>query len=154
VRALLVGGGRPGLALTRALSADGHAVRFVTRNEAFCAEIEAVGGECYLGDPDRVGTLRYGLDNVTVLLWLLGAAPGGELHGSRLTMMMERTIDTTVRGVVYEGTPEGAAEVQRMASYNEIPYVILDADRSDEDAWVAAVLEAIDGILAAPRGAR
>jgi hypothetical protein len=32
--------------------------------------------------------------------------------------------------------------------------VILDADRSDEDAWVAAVLEAIDGILAAPRGAR
>ena len=33
MRALLVGGGRPGLALTRALTADGHAVRFVTRNE-------------------------------------------------------------------------------------------------------------------------
>jgi hypothetical protein len=152
VRALLVGGGRPGLTLTRALTADGHAVRFVTRHEGFCPEIEAAGGECYLGDPDRVGSLRYALDNVTVLLWLLGRAPEGELHGSRLTMMMERTIDTTVRGVVYEGTEAGAAVVTRMATYNEIPHAILAASRDDVDAWVAAVLEAVDGVLAAPRG--
>jgi hypothetical protein len=39
-----------------------------------------------------------------------------------------------------------------MAAYNEIPYVILHAGRDDEDAWVAAVLAAIDGVLAAPRG--
>jgi hypothetical protein len=153
VRVLLVGGGRPGLALTRALSADGHAVRFVTRHEGFRAEIEAAGGECYIGDPDRIGSLRYGLDNVTVLLWLMGSAPDGDLHGSRLTMMMERTIDTTVRGVVYEGTPAGAAEVARMAEYNEIPHALLDVGRADPDAWVAAVLAAIDGVLAAPRGA-
>jgi hypothetical protein len=152
VRALLVGGGRPGLALTRALSAGGHAVRFVTRHEGFREEIEAAGGECFIGDPDRIGTLRYGLDNVTVLLWLLGRVPDGDLHGSRLTMMLERTIDTTVRGVVYEGTAAGAAEVRRMAVYNEIPHAILAADRADEGAWVAAVLAAIDGILAAPRG--
>jgi hypothetical protein len=152
VRALLVGGGTAGLALTRTLAADGHAVRFVTRHERFRDAIEAAGGECYVGDPDRVGSLRYGLDNVTVLLWLMGKAPDGDLHGSRLTMMMERTIDTTVRGVVYEGTPEGAAEVARMADYNEIPHAILDASREDEDAWVAAVLAAIDGVLAAPRG--
>ena len=34
-----------------------------------------------------VGTLRYALDNVTVLLWLLGTrrrATGAALHGSRL----------------------------------------------------------------------
>jgi hypothetical protein len=153
VRVLLVGGGRPGLALTRTLSADGHAVRFVTRHEGFRAEIEAAGGECYIGDPDRIGSLRYGLDNVTVLLWLMGNAPDGDLHGSRLTMMMERTIDTTVRGVVYEGTPAGAAEVARMAEYNEIPHALLDVGRADPDAWVAAVLAAIDGVLAAPRGA-
>lgn len=152
MRALVVGGGRPGLALTRALSADGHAVRFITRNEAFRDEIEAAGGECVLADPDRVGTLRYALDNVTVLLWLLGPVPDGDLHGSRLTMMLERTIDTTVRGVVYEGTAAGADEVRRMATYNEIPFAILDADRADEADWVAAVLAAIDGILAAPRG--
>jgi voltage-gated potassium channel Kch len=152
VRALLVGGGRPGLALTRALTADGHAVRFVTRNEAFRDEIEAAGGECWIGDPDRIGSLRYALENVTVLLWLLGPAPGEELHGSRLTMMMERTIDTTVRGIVYEGTEGGTEVVRRMAAYNEIPHVILATPRADEDAWVAALLQAVDGILAAPRG--
>jgi hypothetical protein len=152
VRVLLVGGGEPGLALTRTLTADGHAVRFVTRHEGFRGEIEAAGGECYIGDPDRIGSLRYGLDNVTVLLWLMGKAPAGDLHGSRLTMMMERTIDTTVRGVVYEGTADGAAEIARMAEYNEIPHAILDAARDQEDTWVAAVLSAIDGVLLTPRG--
>ena len=152
MRALLIGGGRTGLALTRALVADGHAVRFVTRDEARRADIEAAGAECWIGDPDRIGTLRYALDNVTVLLWLLGPAADDEaLHGSRLTMMLERTIDTTVRGVVYEGTEAGAAEVRRMAAYNEIPYAIVDVAREDEAAWVSAVLEAIDGVLAAPR---
>ena len=152
MRALLVGGGRPGLELTRRLTADGHAVRFVSRHEGFRDEIEAAGGEFYLGDPDRIGSLRYGLDNVTVLLWLMGRAPAGDLHGSRLTMMMERTIDTTVRGMVYEGTEAGAAVVERMAAYNEIPFSILHADRDDPEAWVTAVLAEIDGVLAAPRG--
>ena len=152
MRVLLVGGGRPGLALTRILSADGHAVRFVTRHEAFRPEIEAAGAECWIGDPDRIGSLRYALESATVLLWLMGRAPDGDLHGSRLTMMMERTIDTTVRGIVYEGTPGGAAIVERMAAYNEIPYVVIDRPRDDESAWVDGVLEAIDGIVAAPRG--
>jgi voltage-gated potassium channel Kch len=152
VRALVIGGGRTGLALTRELVAGGHAVRFVTRDEARRADIEAAGAECWIGDPDRVGTLRYALDNVTVLLWLLGPAAGEQpLHGSRLTMMLERTIDTTVRGVVYEGTEAGAAEVRRMAAYNQIPYAIVDMTRDDEAAWVSTVLEAIDGVLAAPR---
>lgn len=155
MRVLLVGGGRPGLELTRQLAADGHAVRFVTRAEERRADIEAAGGECWIGTPDRIGSLRYALDNVTVLLWLLGAGGArsdADLHGSRLTMMLERTIDTTVRGVVYEGTAAGADEVERMAAYNEIPYAVLDVPRDDEAAWVAAVRDAIDGILAAPRG--
>lgn len=155
MRVLLVGGGRAGLQLTRELTAEGHAVRFVTRGEERRADIEAAGGECWIGTPDRIGSLRYALDNVTVLLWLLGA--GGarsdeDLHGSRLTMMLERTIDTTVRGVLYEGTAAGAAEVERMAEYNEIPYAVIDVPRDDEAIWVAAVREAIDGVLAAPRG--
>jgi hypothetical protein len=152
VRAVLVGGGRPGLALTRELTAEGHAVRFVTRHEAFRPEVEAAGAECWIGDPDRIGSLRYALESATVLLWLMGRAPDGELHGSRLTMMMERTIDTTVRGVVYEGTEGGAAEVARMADYNEIPHAIVATPREDLDGWVAEVLASIDGVLAAPRG--
>lgn len=152
MRALLVGGGRAGLALTRQLAAEGHAVRFVTRTEERRAAIEDAGGECWIGTPDRIGSLRYALDNVTVLLWLLGPVEDGDLHGSRLTMMLERTIDTTVRGVVYEGTAAGAAEVERMAAYNEIPHAVVDAPREDEAAWVAAVRAAVDAVLTAPRG--
>src|SRR3954471_20436406 len=123
---LMVGGGCRGLALARGLVADGHAVRAVTRTEDGRAAIEAIGAECWIGDPDRIGTLRYALDNATILLWALGTATGeaddgAALHGSRLAMMLERTVDTVVRGVVYEcaGTVDagalaaGAAEVRR-----------------------------------------
>jgi len=150
MRVLLIGGGLPGLALTRTLTADGHAVRFVTRHPEFATAIEAAGAECCIADPDRIGTLRYALDNVTVLLWLLGAADG-ELHGSRLTMMMEKTIDTTVRGIVYEGPPHGEEIVRRLASYNEIPHAVLHTPRADPEAWAAAVAAAIDEVLSVDR---
>jgi len=164
VRALVVGGGScRGLDLTRTLSADGHAVRVVARTEARRAEIEAAGGECWIGTPDAIGTLRYALDNVTVLLWLLGTAAGGDvaaLHGSRLTMMLERVTDSTVRGVVYEaaGTVEataltaGAHEVREASRKNEIPFRLLEADpRGDRDAWLAKTLELVDSLLGAKR---
>ena len=160
MRVLLVGGGRPGLALTRALTADGHAVRFVTRTEDRRADIEAAGGECWIGTPDRIGSLRLGLDNVTVLLWLLGPVPDGDLHGSRLTMMLERTIDTTVRAVIYEGagslSPEhfasGRAVVQRLCTKNEIPFVVLEADSADPEVWASAADDALAALLARDRG--
>jgi hypothetical protein len=161
----MVGGGCRGLQLARELIADGHAVRAVTRSEARRGEIEVAGCECWIGDPDRIGTLRYALDNVTVLLWLLGTAIGpnlAALHGSRLRMMLEKVTDTTVRGVLYEaaGTVDaatlrvGAAEVARAQALNEIPGALLDADPGALDAWVAAAREAIDGLLAADRATR
>jgi len=165
VRALVVGGGScRGLDLTRVLAADGHAVRVVTRTEARRAAIEAAGGECWIGTPDAIGTLRYALDNVTVLLWLLGTAAGGDvhaLHGSRLTMMLERVTDSTVRGVIYEaaGTvapaalKAGAHEVREANRRNEIPFRLLAADpRGHRDAWLAATHGHIDALLAAQRG--
>ena len=145
MRVLMVGGGCRGLALARELCADGHAVRVVTRDEANRRRIEAVGAECWIGDPDVVGTLRYALDNVTLLLWLLGTASGPReavepLHGSRLNMMLEKTTDTTVRGVVYEaaGTvpadvlERGAAECEHAWRTNEIPYELATDTRDDE----------------------
>ncbi len=107
MRVLLIGGGCRGLALTERLVADGHAVRAVTRTEQHRARIEAAGAECWIGDPDVVGTLRYALENVTILVWALGTASGTQdavaaLHGSRLEMMLSKSIDTTVRGIVYE----------------------------------------------------
>jgi hypothetical protein len=147
---LLVGGGCRGLELTRSLAAEGHAVRVVTRSEARRAEIEASGGECWIGDPDVIGTLRYALANVTVLLWALGTVDVPELHGSRLEMMLERTVDTMVRGVIYVGRA-GAAIVERMCTLNEMPHVVLDPDPGDGAAWTAAVRAAIDGLLVAQR---
>ena len=126
-RLLVVGGSScRALELARSLIPEGHAVRAVTRSEANRERIEAAGAECWIGDPDVVGTLRYALENVTVLLWLLGTVDRPELHGSRLAMMLEKTIDTTARGVVYEaGPPEGVATVEKVAGYNEIPYRIV-----------------------------
>jgi putative NAD(P)-binding protein len=163
MRALMVGGGCRGLRLARELVADGHAVRAVTRTENRRAEIEATGCECWIGDPDRIGTLRYALDNVTVLLWLLGTATGPnviELHGSRLRMMLDKVTDTTVRGVVYEaaGTVDaatleaGAREVARAQALNEIPGAVLEAEPRAPGAWVAAAREAIDHLLTTDRG--
>lgn len=150
MRVLLVGGGCRGLELTRSLVADGHAVRVVTRDEARRAAIEEAGGECWIGDPDRIGTLRYALANVTVLVWALGTVDVPELHGSRLEMMLERTVDTMVRGVIYERGP-GTEIVERMCRRNEVPYVILDADPSDSAGWARAVRASIDGLLTAER---
>jgi len=122
----MVGGGScRALALTRELVAEGHAVRSVTRGPSREA-IEAAGAEAWIGDPDVVGTLRYALEGVTILMWLLGSVERPELHGTRLAMMLEKTIDTTARGVVYEaGPPEGVATVEKVAGYNEIPYRIV-----------------------------
>ena len=158
----MVGGGCRGLRLARELVADGHAVRAVTRSEERRADIEAAGCECWIGDPDRVGTLRYALDNVTVLLWLLGTATGpnvADLHGSRLRMMLDKVTDTTVRGVLYEaaGTVDaqalqrGAAEVARARELNEIPGALLEVDPRDQEAWVGAARAGIERLLAVER---
>jgi hypothetical protein len=164
VRALIVGGGCRALELASELVAEGHAVRAVTRRPEARPAIEAAGCECWLGDPDVVGTLRYAVDNVTLLLWLLGTATGPrarvrDLHGSRLRMMLEKVTDTTVRGVVYEmaGTVDdailsgGVDELRRARRLNEIPFTVLDADPADRPAWLAAAREAIDGLLAVRR---
>jgi NAD(P)-dependent dehydrogenase (short-subunit alcohol dehydrogenase family) len=146
----MVGGGCRGLALARSLVAEGHAVRAVTRDESRRAELEDAGCECWIGDPDRIGTLRYALDNATVLLWLLATVDVPELHGSRLEMMLERTVDTTVRGVLYEGRV-GEAVVQSAHDRHGIPIAFLDADPAASEAWVSGARAAIDGLLATER---
>jgi NAD(P)-dependent dehydrogenase (short-subunit alcohol dehydrogenase family) len=162
LRVLLVGGGCRGLELTRSLAADGQAVRVVTRSDARRAEIEAAGGECWIGDPDVIGTLRYALANVTILLWALGTATGEnvtDVHGSRLTMMLERTVDTMVRGLIYEAAgsvparvlESGAAEVRRLCELNELPFGLLRADPADGPAWAHEARHEIDRLLSARR---
>ena len=166
MRALIVGGGERGLALASLLRDRGDAVRIATRKPERRAEIEAVGAEFLLADPDRIVTLRYACEHVTILVWALGTATGEDpeqlaaLHGTRLHMMLERTIDTTVRGVIYEGRgtlpdevlAEGRSVVEQMCRKNEIPFEVLDADPADTQAWAAAADAAIAGLLARDRG--
>jgi hypothetical protein len=162
----MVGGGCRGLELARGLVAEGHAVRAVTRHEARRPELEAAGCECWIGDPDRIGTLRYALENVTLVLWLLATAGGdaeavAALHGPRLKMMLEKVTDTTVRGVVYEaaGTvpaqvlAAGVAEMQHARATNEIPFALLEADPADREEWLAGARGAMDELLGDRRAA-
>ena len=92
---------------------------------------------------------------------LLGSATGTDeqlaaLHSTRLDMLLEKMIDTTVRAVVYEaaGTvdPElltvGAGRVRYWCERSLIPYVLLEADPGDHVAWTAAAAGAVRGALA------
>jgi hypothetical protein len=144
-RFLIVGGGCRALALAEELGAEGHAIRMASRAGHRRQQIEAVGAECIDADPDVVGTLRYALDNVTILMWLLGNLDVEPLHGSRWRMMLERTIDSTVRGVVYErGTDAGEALTREMAEFNGIPYAIVEAAT---DPWIPATRAVVDRLL-------
>ncbi|HEX7290665.1 MAG TPA: NAD(P)-binding domain-containing protein [Conexibacter sp.] len=163
-RVLIVGCGCRGQALARALRAEGHAVRGTTRTEQRRDAIAATGAEVWIGDPDRIATISYALADVTILCWLMGSASGPPerveaLHGSRLSMLLERTIDTTVRGLLYEAAgsvdqallARGAETVRAACGYSEIPHALLQADPADHDAWLAAAVRAIDGLLAYER---
>lgn len=146
----MVGGGAHAAALATSLRADGHAVRAVPFGAAEAAALRDAGCDVVDGDPDRIGTIRDALDGVTILLWLLADDAPAELHGSRLRMMLERTTDTTVRGVVYEaGGPHdaaGLAEMRHARETNEIPWTSFGRDAPD---WVAAARAAIGEVLGA-----
>ena len=163
-RVLIVGCGCRGQELARALRAQGHAVRGTTREQAGRAAIEAAGAEVWIGDPDRIASISYALDGVTILCWLMGSAQGTDeqlaaLHGSRLKMLLERTIDTTVRGLMYEaaGTvdsallEQGAETVVAACGYSEIPHALLRADPADHAAWLDAALGCVEELLSFTR---
>ena len=162
-RVLIVGGGCRGHALAHELVGTGHAVRITTRHASRRAAIEAVGAEPAIADPDVVGTLRYALDNVTILAWLLGTAAGppaavAALHDSRLRMMLSKTVDTTVRGFLYEaaGTVDaevlarGRGIVASVAHESHIPTAVIASDPRDLAAWLPAARAAIRELLGSP----
>ena len=123
-RVLIVPCGCRGQALARDLAAAGHAVRGTTRDPERTGAIAAAGAEPYVGDPDRIATLMDALAGVTVVCWLMGALPVPELHGGRLRMLLQKLVDTPVRGVVYEGEA-GAAIARDAAERWRIPVEVV-----------------------------
>ena len=155
-RVLIVGCGCRGRSLAAALLADGHAVRGTTRAETGLAEIEAVGAEGVVADPDRLGTILVQLAGVTLICWLMGSATGaGDLHGPRLETLLERLVDTPVRGIVYEaaGSVEpallatGAAAVRAAAERWRLPAEVVETDPSDHAEWLDAMRAAVERLL-------
>jgi hypothetical protein len=149
------------------MAESGHAVRITTRTEGGRAAIEATGAECWIGTPDRLATLRGALENVTIACWMLAGAHGepddvAALHGSRLEFFLSQTIDTTVRGLIYDATPghaapealaEGARLVSTLTKLNAIPMALLGAGGAsgaagDDEVWVGEAAAAVERLLA------
>jgi uncharacterized protein YbjT (DUF2867 family) len=162
-RVLILGGGCRGRQLAAEVIGEGHAVRIVTRSGSRRAAIEALGAECYIGDPNRLATLRGVMDGVTVACWLLATATGSsaevrELHVSRLPAFLGQAVDSTMRGFIYEAPAdvpaeaptnaparlvaltsalaEGAQLVQEIAERNAIPIAALTAAPHDQGFWL------------------
>lgn len=155
-RALIVGCGCRGRSLGERLLADGWAVRGTSRREEGLAAIEAAGIEPALADPERPGTLLELVADVAVLVLALGSTGGdpekvAAIHGPRLSSLLERLVDTPVRGVVYEASgaadPEllaGGAEILRAAARTwRIPVELVEAPRDDPDAWAEAMANGV-----------
>ena len=159
-RVLIVGCGCRGRALAEALVADGHAVRGTSRTEGGRAAIAAAGIEAAAADPDRVATVIAQLPGVSVVCWLMASAAGdaeqlADLHGARLATLLERLVDTPVRGLVYEAAGtcapallrDGTALVEDARQRWHMPVAVVAADPSRAQEWVAAVRAGVAGVL-------
>ncbi len=149
-RALIVGCGCRGRLLGERLAAAGWAVRGTSRRAEGLAAIEAAGLEAAEADPERPGTLLDLVGDVAVVHYLLGSANGPleeveAIHGPRLGSLLEKLVDTPVRGFVYEATGtvdrallDAGAELVRSAGETwRIPVAVLDEAPSDYDTWAA-----------------
>jgi len=134
-------------------------VRITTRTEEGRAAIEASGAECWIGTPERLGTLRGALENVTIACWLLSTVTGPDemlraLHSTRLEFFLSQVIDTTVRGFVYEASETNALAaggeriVRALGERNAIPVAFLRAGLEDPGAWQAEAQAVIGSLLA------
>jgi len=130
------------------LLAQGWAVRGTSRREQGLAPIAAAGIEPALADLDRVGTVLEYVADVAVVYLLLGSAAGepemvAELHRHRLERLLEKLVDTPVRGVVYEAAgsvdpavlADGAELVRAAERTWRIPVRVVTAEQDDHGLW-------------------
>ncbi|HEX5893924.1 MAG TPA: hypothetical protein VFY33_03780 [Solirubrobacterales bacterium] len=160
-RALIVGCGCRGRELGRVLSGEGWRVRGTSRDPRHLDRIERAGFEAAEADPDRPGTILELCGDVSVVVWLLGSAVGEQrlieaIHGPRLERLMEKLVDSPVRGFAYEvaGTVEpdllagGRAIAERAAGTWRIPVAFIDRP-GNGSGWAEEAGEAVRKLLAA-----
>ncbi len=158
-RALIVGCGRRGRALGNELAARGWQVRGTSRVDSGLEAIDHAGLEPALADPDRPGTILELIGDVAVVVWLLGSADGeadelAAIHGPRLERLLEKLVDTPVRGFAYEDEgsvpPElltGGREIVDTAARTwRIPVATLGRG-GDEDEWAREAADTVASLL-------
>ena len=82
-------------------------------------------------DPDRLATITPLLEGVTVVCWLFGESGPEPLHGDRLESLLEYLVDTPVRGLVYERSPDhprGEEIVAHARATFRIPCVVVSPE--------------------------
>jgi uncharacterized protein YbjT (DUF2867 family) len=159
-RALIVGCGCRGRSLGARLAEAGWTVRGTTRDAARTGEIQADGIEAAIADPAHPGTILELIGDVTVVHWLLGDAQGESaeietLHGTSLEALLEKLVDTPVRGFVYEAAggvaaesrQRGAALLRSAAQTWRIPVEIVDSDPAEPEQWLDTMFEATQRLL-------
>jgi uncharacterized protein YbjT (DUF2867 family) len=144
-RALIVGCGCRGRRLGGRLLAEGWQVRGTARREEGLEAIEAAGIEPALADPAAPGTVLELVGDVAVVVWLLGSAEASagelaDLHGRGLERVLERIVETPVRGFLYEAAGSvdpallgrGREIVEAASARWRIPSAVLSPD---PDGW-------------------
>jgi uncharacterized protein YbjT (DUF2867 family) len=160
-RALIVGCGCHGRELAAELAGLGWQIRGTSRRPDELEAIEAAGFEPAVADPDRAGTVLELCGDVGAVVWLLGSANGehdavSAIHGPRLQSLLEKLVDSPVRGFAYEAAgsvdggilDEGAAIVERAGERWRIPVTLLREQRS-ETGWAVRSAAAAAALLAA-----
>jgi uncharacterized protein YbjT (DUF2867 family) len=159
-RGLIVGCGCRGRMLGERLRADGWEVRGTSRSDEGLEAIRRAGIEPAIADPLWPGTVLDLVGDVSLVLWLLGLAQADSqsdeagveaIHGDRLERLLERLVETPVRGFVYEAAGSvdaavldgGVRAVETAASRWRIPAETVAADASDPGRWVAEMAAAI-----------
>ena len=158
-RVLIVGCGCRGRELGSELLGLGWRVRGTSRRPEGLERIGAAGLEPALADPDRAATVLELCADVAVIVWLLGSVRGepettSAIHGPRLGSLLEKLVDSPVRGFAYEaagsvdgGTlAEGARIVQRAGETWRIPVIMLREDR-DGPGWATQTAATVAGLL-------
>jgi uncharacterized protein YbjT (DUF2867 family) len=148
-RALIVGCGCRGRLLGTRLLQAGWAVRGTSRREEGLEPIAEAGIEPAQADPSEPASILELVDDVTVVAWLLASAKGtpeelAAIHGPRLDRLIERLVETPMRGFVYEANGsvdpillERANDaVQAAADVWNIPVASLLVDPGDYETWL------------------
>jgi uncharacterized protein YbjT (DUF2867 family) len=158
-RALIVGCGCRGRELGGELVGRGWQVRGTSRREAGVREIESAGFEGALSDPERPGTVLDLCADASVVVWLLGSAEGqGEvveaIHGPRLERLLEKLVDSPVRGFAYEAAGTAPADcldrgrriVEEAGERWRIPIAMVTVER-DSDGWAGRAGATVAALL-------